>query len=296
VGLKVDRDLNIKKHILILILIIMNITSYSQSSIGLLYGGTQYRGDLSDDEVGYFKNLKKTIGINYHYSWNKKLNFYTSLLTTSMEAHDKDLSKPGLIQRNLHFKSPLTELSMGFEWYPISFFTKKDFILSPYIKNGVSMFIFNPKAELDGKWHELQPLRTEGQGLPNSSSKPYSLFDVSYPFGVGLSIKMNKSIKLKLEVCPRKTNTDYLDDVSGNYYDLNQLMKYSSDIAARLSYQAINWDISDEVPDIKDVQRGNPTLNDWYIIHQFSINYTFEKVKDSVKEIEKFDSVSPNSK
>ena len=254
----------------------MNISLSGQSSIGLLFGATQYRGDLSDDKIGIFANLKPAYGLIYHYRWNAKYSFFTSFTSSSMQAYDRDLTDPALIKRNLHFRSPLRELSMGIEIHPITFFTDKEYKLSPYYKTGVSMFYFNPEAEYEGQWYNLKPLRTEGQGLPNSEAKQYSLFDVAYPFGFGLKYKASKRLSIRFEIIPRRTQTDYLDDVSRTYYDLNEIRKFSSEEAAKLAYRVTDWDI-DNPPLVMGVKRGNFALNDWYVIHQFSLSYTFEK-------------------
>ena len=80
------------------------------------------------------------------------------------------------------------------------------------------------------------------------------------------------SLKSGPKYLPRKTYTDYLDDVSADYYDLNKIRVYSSDIAAKLAYRETEWNF-DNIPDVDGIQRGNPNNNDWYIIHQVSIYY-----------------------
>lgn len=273
------------RNIVVFIAIVLSISvSKSQSNIGLLFGGTQYRGDLSDDNVGIYANLKPAFGIIYHYKWNGKYSFYSSFTSSSMQSYDKDLTDPALIQRNLHFRSPLREISMGIEIHPISFFTDKEYWISPYYKTGVSMFYFNPQAEYEGKWYNLKPLRTEGQGLPNSDAKQYSLFDVAYPFGLGVKIKVSSRLNIRFEIVPRKSQTDYLDDVSREYYDLGEIKRFSSEIAAKLAYRATEWDIISP-PDVMGKKRGNFALNDWYVIHQFSLSYTFERPAAEDKSI-----------
>src|SRR5690606_27800670 len=44
-----------------------------------------------------------------------------------------------------------------------------------YVFSGFTYFVFIPQAKNYGDWHNLRPLRTEGQGLPNAP-KPYGLF------------------------------------------------------------------------------------------------------------------------
>lgn len=65
---------------------------------------------------------------------------------------------------------------------------------------------------------DLQPLRTEGQGMPGyPESKPYNLTQINIPYGVGLRYYFSDRISVAFEAVNRKTFTDYIDDVSTNY-------------------------------------------------------------------------------
>jgi MFS family permease len=105
--------------------------------------------------------------------------------------------------------------------------------------------------------------------MPLSGLNSYSLIDISYPFGFGLEYTPWPFLKIRAEISPRKTYTDYLDDVSADYYDLNKIRIYSSDLAAKMAYRETDWNF-DNIPDVDGIQRGNPNNNDWYIIHQVS--------------------------
>ena len=115
------------------------------------------------------------------------------------------------------------------------------------------------------KKHRLRPLRTEGQGVlePNAENYPdiynnngdviatykdyafpkddtYKPFAVCVPVGFGIRKSFHSTAGLKLEAGFRFTNTDYLDDVSTNYFDRTELEDYfgNSDlgpIAAQMS-------------------------------------------------------------
>jgi hypothetical protein len=85
------------------------------------------------------------------------------------------------------------------------------------------------KDDASGKdlWFPLQPIGTEGQTassidpqFPNRPApKQYSLWQVAIPMGVHLDFIINKSWVIGAEIGFRMTFTDYLDDVSGYYYD-----------------------------------------------------------------------------
>ena len=248
--------------------------------IGFVLGASQYKGDLSDKTEKYYENLRFAKGVSFTYKLHRTMDFSASFINTYMEAKDSEADSPDRRRRNLSFKSRLNELSLCFHFYPVSLFTKKEHKIKPFIKTGIGVFGFNPMAELDGEWIKLQPLHTEGQGMPLSGVNSYSLIDISYPFGFGIDYNPLPYLKIRAEISPRKTYTDYLDDVSADYYDLNKIRIYSSDLAARMAYRETNWNF-DNVPDVEGIQRGNPQNNDWYIIHQVSIYYMIGGKKNS---------------
>ncbi|NTW34188.1 MAG: cation transporter, partial [Bacteroidetes bacterium] len=167
--------------------------------------------------------------------------------------------------RNLSFKSSLFEVSSQIElnFFPYTTGNKDKNYFTPYLFIGVSFFSFNPKASYDGVWYDLQPLGTEGQG--NSvypDRKPYSLVGLSCPFGIGLKYSVGSSICIGAEWGLRKTNTDYIDDVSTTYPNLAVVSAEHGAIAAILSDRSFSA-LEDNV-DHTDLQRGNSVSKDWY--------------------------------
>ena len=89
---------------------------------------------------------------------------------------------------------------------------------------GFDRFIDPVTGELGtGQKWPLRDLRTEGQGTLGdtlfASGATYSPVAMCIPMGIGLKKAFNGNGGIKLEFGFRFTNTDYLDDVSGNYYD-----------------------------------------------------------------------------
>lgn len=74
------------------------------------------------------------------------------------------------------------------------------------------------KGREKGGWTNLRPLKTEGQGLP-SGSRPYGPISFGIPMGVGYKTGIDALWRLSIELSYTQTFTDYLDDVSGKYYD-----------------------------------------------------------------------------
>jgi hypothetical protein len=115
---------------------------------------------------------------------------------------------------------------------------------------------FNPKGFYNGEWHELQPLRTEGQGL-KGGPEPYKKYTLTIPVGIGFRVGISRMWRLGIEATYVKTFSDYIDDVSGVYYDPSKLQ---SGLAAHFSNPAnqnLEWFKPGD-------QRGDPTHKDAY--------------------------------
>lgn len=148
--------------------------------------------------------------------------------------------------RNLSFRNDIEELAFGAVWDFMgnhgTFLNRVDF--TPYVWGGVAGFHHNPQGkvpELDkngqpleeaGQWVALRPLGTEGQYSDAYNVKPYSNFQVSIPFGVGIRKRLDKRWDFEFEVGYRYLFTDYIDDVSGMYVDLGAL---DSELAKAMS-------------------------------------------------------------
>lgn len=234
----------------------------SSYEVGVFLGGSYYIGDLNP--LGHLNQFTKPAGgFVMRYNINYRLAARANLLFGSIQADDAYAKTNAAHQRNLNFKSPVTEFSGQLEFnfldYQIGNEKRK---FSPYIFLGVGVFKFNPQGNIGGNWVALQPLSTEGQGLEGGASKKkYKLTQISIPFGVGFRTNLSKGIGLSIEWGMRKTFTDYLDDVSKTYYDPVKLAAARGGVAAALSDPSKGTD-----PAFSNVgrQRGNPTNKDWY--------------------------------
>jgi len=91
-------------------------------------------------------------------------------------------------------------------------------------------------------WVPLSPIGTEGQTAQTGDEDPdgkypyrnppaaYKLWQISIPFGVTFDFIINKSWTIGIEGSFRFTLTDYLDDVSGNYWDRHNFHASISDV------------------------------------------------------------------
>lgn len=258
-----------KKHfwILMLSLFLGSFTSRAQhanrsTEVGIFLGGSYYIGDLNP-AVHFGQFTKPAGGVIVRYNLNPRLSARANLLFGGMEAHDAFSTSAAQQQRNLSFKSKLTELSVYLEFnfldYQIGNEKRK---FSPFLFLGLAGFQFAPQGQIGNNWVALQPLGTEGQGLEGGATKKkYKLIQISIPFGVGVKANLSKTIGLSIEWGMRKTFTDYLDDVSGKYYDPAKLSAAHGTQSATLSDPSKGTD-----PNYSNVgrQRGDPTNKDWY--------------------------------
>ncbi|MBS1656340.1 MAG: hypothetical protein JSU05_15915, partial [Bacteroidetes bacterium] len=98
---------------------------------------------------------------------------------------------------------------------------------------------------------------------------PYSLTQFEVPMGFGFKYYLKENMFVGLEVLHRKLFTDYVDDVSQNYYiDPIYFDQYltpaNAAIAKRLYYRGTYQSAQTNPGNIQTFQRGDPTKNDAY--------------------------------
>lgn len=255
-----------------------NFKKKRYTAYGATVGASNYVGDLDAN----FRTINKTdfhIGgfISYRYAPNITLR---GMAVYGRVKGDDDNSRDlARFNRNLSFKSYVAEISghIIIDFFENSGTYYKRVTYTPYMFGGIGVFTFNPKAEIHGKWVELQPLGTEGQGIVGSDYQPnrYSLIQIVLPFGLGYRYKINRNIDIALEMGLRKTFTDYLDDVSTVYPVDQDLIGNNSFLAYELSDRS-----GDRGPDIDSGygpgnQRGDPTDDDWYIFTGIQVSYIY---------------------
>ena len=174
--------------------------------IGASAGIATYQGDINPLAWRLsFQGARFAKGLAVVYHFNPYVGIKLRYFDSYLEAHDQLSLAADRRQRNLHFRSDLNELSLVLETEllnVIPWFSSQK--LRPFASFGIAMFSFNPQAKLNGVWHDLQPLGTEGQGLPGYP-KPYALTQLSIPIGGGFRYHVNKNVILAFEISPRIT-------------------------------------------------------------------------------------------
>jgi hypothetical protein len=189
-------------------------------------------------------------------------------------------SSTGRYERNLSFKSKISEVQLGIEVHPLFIRNMQDIDpprLSPYIILGVGYFSFDPQGNLDGNWYSLKPLHTEGEGFKEyPDKKNYQLSQLNLLGGLGLRYELTDMFNVRLELVQRKLFTDYLDDVSTTYIDPNLFYTYLPANMAVIAQRLANRKAELNPTDITNVgdQRGNSSNKDSYFTIQLKVGMT----------------------
>lgn len=271
-----------KKIVLILIFPTLFITkTFSQefyrNEFGVMLGTSYYLGDLNPSK--HFLQTKFAGGLIYRYNITPRWAFKVNALLGWLEA--SDARSKANVDRNLGFRSHIFDFSTQIEFNFLPYITGHDrFFISPYIFVGASVFNFSPQANYDGKWYNLQPLGTEGQGTTlDGTRNPYSLTTIAIPFGIGLKYSPHKSISIGLEYGIRKTFTDYIDDVSTRYPNQVILAAENGPMAANLSDRRLHNE-GEILPDPTGLERGNSRTKDWYVFTGLTIAFRIKPKTD----------------
>lgn len=205
----------------------------------------------------------------------------------SLLAGATQFSAVGRFERNLSFRSPVSDVFVGVELHPL--FLRDYQIsdrymprLSPYITAGFGFMTFNPQANIDDRWVNLRPLRLEGQGFAEyPDRRPYGNTALIFPLGVGLRYELSRIITLRMEVIRRTTTTDYLDDVSkGDWVDpalfFNYLPQGQAELASRLYNRSVLIN-----PPRNTRPRGDDRDRDMYWSAQFRFSFALNRDRNS---------------
>ncbi|HEX4852204.1 MAG TPA: DUF6089 family protein, partial [Puia sp.] len=166
------------KKLLIAGLLLPGLLQAQRWHVNILGGISNYSGDLQS-KTFTLDQSNFAFGVGAQYDLTHHISVLSNLALLKVSAADK-YNKPDLQPRNLSFQSQIFEWNLLGEY---NFFdlSKKSF--TPYVFAGVAYFHFNPYTfDTAGEKIYLQPLSTEGEGLPEyPNNKPYSLNQFAIP-------------------------------------------------------------------------------------------------------------------
>jgi hypothetical protein len=261
-------------------------TADGRFELGLGFGPMFFVGDLGGS-AGIGRTFVKDVdlpltkiskGIYFNFFPTEIIGLRLAANLGHLEGADSEAPSKGGAEmdrkeRNLHFKTTLKEAYAALEIYPTVLFEKYDGLegkLRPYILGGVGIYHFDPQAkDVDGRWVRLQPLHLEGQGFPEYPNvKNYELTQMNLVMGGGAKFYLRENFYVGFEILHRKLFTDYVDDVSNDYYidpiafDAN-LPAADAARARRLFYRGI-YSFPATRPYEEFAERGDPKDKDAY--------------------------------
>lgn len=242
--------------------------SAQNHEIGLSVGATNFLGDVGNYGIDVPRGLFGQF--QYRYSLQQYYGIRAAGSFGRVEGRDEWSSLEERVQRNLSFRSEVWDVKLLLE---INFFRfvpqSKTYNKTFYIFGGLGIFGYEPEAFYIDEWVALRPLGTEGQATPLSRQNSYGQTDLIFPFGFGYKHAFNEHWQFQLEFMAHSTRTDYLDDVSGNYVNANDLAQFNGPVAAALSDRSL-------LPaDRSNYARGNPDNNDWYFYTGIGLIWRF---------------------
>lgn len=238
----------------------------AQTALGIHAGVSFYQGDLSpENSITSVGRVRQAFGGFARFAHHPMLSTRLGLSYGYFEAADADATDIGRRNRNLSFQTNVFEVSYVAEYNILGFQPTRRKRFSPYLFGGVAGFYFNPKTRYEGRLYELQPLGTEGQGMP-TFGQPYSLVQIAIPMGVGLKFALSDDITLTLELGGRKLFTDYFDDVSGSYVNFRELAAGNGELAAALGNRTGELLGTEPLDVPTGTRRGSNVYNDWYFM------------------------------
>ena len=267
---------------------------------GVLLGASNVLGDIGGKSLprrDFVADLKIQAtalsgGVYGRYALSPRLHAGLSVMYGSINGRDSLSTNPGRRQRNLSFRNRLLDIASFvdyeiYEQYNVGRSRRYRIDFATYVTLGVGVFFHNPEARIgkggfessdgtlrynQGEWVKLQPLATEGVN--------YSTTGVAILLGAGFDFTIDRNFRVGFRTMLRSTNTDYLDDISGDYVDPSSFANTpEGELARELAYRGDEigrpqtWQEGQKFQEGSNV-RGNMDRDDDY----FFINLTFAYV------------------
>ena len=247
--------------------------------LGVQGGASGYMGDLNPENPAAFNDW--SAGLFVKYNFNHTLGLRGNFAYANASAYDFQSSVPQRKNRWLGFYNPVMEASLlvdfnFFKWLP----QRGRVVYTPYIFAGIGGIVFEPKRTTrpssGGPSEEvyLRDYMTEGVAYNNRA--------ISIPFGAGFKYNLRGPFSIGVELGYRLALTDYLDDVSGDYFDYNtfgsQKPNSTDSYPKRPPFTQDNWEqIANPSDAPVNSQRGDGRPYDSFMTVGITLSYTIFK-------------------
>jgi len=261
---------------------LLSIQAQEGVEFGGYLGASHYFGDLNTDFS--LNNPGLTIGMVGRYNFNERTAIKLTGMAGQVSAFDFDSNNTFEQRRNLDFQSRILDFSAQIEFNFLPYFHgSKTQFFTPYLFAGLSVTNFNPQTEVcngspstpvsacngNTSLVNLRPLGTEGQ----FTGEEYYTTTGGLAFGAGFKVSLNYEWSINVELSGRRLFTDFLDDVSGVYADIDDIQNLRGPVAAALA------DRSDPIIGETGRQRGSSTTKDALGFLTIGIVYYFGDLK-----------------
>ncbi len=263
------------------------------------FGMSNFLGELGGrNQIGSpflwdleLSQTRPAASIGYRYYIARQQALHGRVTYGVLAGNDNLTSEEFRNNRNLSFKSDVVEFALMYEFHLYreelghiydlrGVKGQKPTRVGFYVFAGIGGFYFDPRAQYNNAWVRLKPLGTEGQGLPGGAEE-YSNIGLCIPMGVGLRKAINKTISIGLNLQYTKTFTDYIDDVSGNYFDNEALLAANGPVGAFLADPSLDL-IEGQTK--AGQQRGDPDDMDAFLFLKFHAHVKITKYRSGSKK------------
>ncbi len=238
-----------------------NLFSQKGFELGGWLGTSFYHGDINTAQLVQKPGL--AVGIMARRNFDQRVALKTQLSYARVGGDDANSNNNFERNRNLSFRSNLLDWTNTLEF---NFFTYEHghptYNMTPYMFGGFNVFRYNPTAEWEGTRYSLRSLGTEGQ-IPGSE---YGLISGGWVLGGGFKFDVNRVWSVNIDLSIRFLFTDYLDDVSTVFADVEEIRSTRGDVAAALSDRSLVEGLGSA-----GRQRGNAKNNDRYTFFGVSV-------------------------
>ncbi len=268
---------------IILLVLVISFSSKAQWlwDYGISVGATNYLGDIGGKEKtrrDFIADMKLSqtrwnVGGFVRYKLRPKVSLRLAFDYLRIEGKDALSSNPGRRFRNFNFRNDVFDLGFTGHWF---FFEDNDLgntyryrnSFRAYVFAGVGGFYTNPKSLYQGEWVKMKDYNVEGYD--------YKSIVLNLPSGFGFYFTFDKKHRIGFEANWRKTFTDYIDDISGNYPDTPPSDAYTQGLALRtteLDQSTIDGNKGAFLSHTWGMKRGDKTNKDNYMTLSLSYSY-----------------------
>jgi len=229
--------------------------------LGIGAGVGNYFGDLASypvvTESKPTGSLFVRLNLSSTWAWTNQFSY----IQISGDDRNYAVNAP----RGLSFTTNISEFSSLMEFNYLKFGPGVlDEKSTGFVYAGLAAAMFTPKAKIGDTWYELRDYQTEGV--------VYSKQLIAIPFGIGFKAIFHRNMTLEWQLGFRKTFTDYLDDVSTVYPDMDKVVADKGLISLYLTDRTAEG--NGGIPLNKSgYKRGNPDNRDWYMTSTISFVY-----------------------